>query len=269
MFVALTVATQVGGFIWIATHLLARRLEQRGDLVARTRSRIALFTMLYAFVCAVVVPVVAAPLGRYRLPWRGEVSLRPHTVWTLVLNRGYVTPSVEHALIDAATEIARSHPGTTTFYFDAGFPFARWFPMWPHRSHRHGDKVDVAFFYRRRDSHVPTVGAPGWIGYGAYQHPLPGEHDQPRYCAEHGYWQYGLLGRLVPGANDGAFELDPARTRQLIHVLARDARVGRMFIEPHLRTRLGISSRKVGYHGCYAVRHDDHLHIEGTSPPSL
>ena len=31
---------------------------------------------------------------------------------------------------------------------------------------------------------------------------------------------------------------------------------------PHLKARLGLNSNKVRFHGCHAVRHDDHFHVQ-------
>ncbi len=32
--------------------------------------------------------------------------------------------------------------------------------------------------------------------------------------------------------------------------------------KPHLKTRLKLSSAKIRFHGCQAVRHDDHIHVQ-------
>ncbi|MFT5619364.1 MAG: hypothetical protein ACI85I_002607, partial [Arenicella sp.] len=38
---------------------------------------------------------------------------------------------------------------------------------------------------------------------------------------------------------------------------------GKVFIEPHLKTRLGLENySKIRFHGCQAVRHDDHIHVQ-------
>ena len=41
--------------------------------------------------------------------------------------------------------------------------------------------------------------------------------------------------------------------------LVLDAKV---FIEPHLRRRLGVESSKLRFQGCRAARHDDHIHMQ-------
>jgi len=39
-------------------------------------------------------------------------------------------------------------------------------------------------------------------------------------------------------------------------------KVDRLFIEPYLAGRLGVSSDVLGFQGCRAARHDDHIHIQ-------
>ena len=38
--------------------------------------------------------------------------------------------------------------------------------------------------------------------------------------------------------------------------------IEKVFIEPHLKTRLNLTSNKIRFHGCQAVRHDDHIHLQ-------
>ena len=58
------------------------------------------------------------------------------------------------------------------------------------------------------------------------------------------------------------YALEPLRLRAALELLARDSRVTRVFLEPHLVRRLGASSPKLRFQGCGAARHDDHIHIE-------
>ncbi len=50
--------------------------------------------------------------------------------------------------------------------------------------------------------------------------------------------------------------------RAAIAWLMNDARVRRMFLEPHLASSLDVSGPRLGFQGCRAARHDDHLHVE-------
>jgi hypothetical protein len=39
--------------------------------------------------------------------------------------------------------------------------------------------------------------------------------------------------------------------------------VKRIFLEPHLKLRLDLSDQpKVHFQGCWAARHDDHIHVD-------
>lgn len=51
-------------------------------------------------------------------------------------------------------------------------------------------------------------------------------------------------------------------TKALAQLILKQKNVGKLFIEPHLKTRLNLTSKKVRFHGCKAVRHDDHIHFQ-------
>ena len=151
--------------------------------------------------------------------------------------------------------------GTTTNYLDANFPFFNGFPLMPHLSHNDGKKLDIAFYYT--SSNEQTNEAPSFIGYGVYDEPKPGESDYPSTCEQRGYWQYGLLSSVVPQWNTDKFEVDVERTRELIKLLSEDNLTSKIFIEPHLKERWKLNGyNNIRFHGCQAVRHDDHIHTQ-------
>ena len=76
------------------------------------------------------------------------------------------------------------------------------------------------------------------------------------------FWQYNLLQRIVPQKNKHRFEFDRKRTKRLVNLFAEQEEIGMIFIEPHLKARLGLSTNKIRFHGCQAVRHDDHMHVQ-------
>jgi hypothetical protein len=39
-------------------------------------------------------------------------------------------------------------------------------------------------------------------------------------------------------------------------------RAERIFIEPYLAARLGVSTPLIGFQGCRGARHDDHIHFQ-------
>ena len=124
-----------------------------------------------------------------------------------------------------------------------------------------GRKVDLAFFYEKGEA--LTSKAPGFLGYGRCAGPLAGEADQPTACANKGYWQYSILPRLATPFIGKKYVLAEKPTRQLVSAFARRKGIGKLFLEPHLKTRWGLSDYgNIRYHGCGAVRHDDHLHVQ-------
>ena len=59
--------------------------------------------------------------------------------------------------------------------------------------------------------------------------------------------------------------LEPERTRAALRWLLTDGQqfgVERVFIEPYLAARLGVASPVLGFQGCRAARHDDHIHVQ-------
>jgi hypothetical protein len=100
--------------------------------------------------------------------------------------------------------------------------------------------------------------APTRSGYRAYEPPLK---SGDRRCT-------GATARppeidAPDPARDRNWRLDEARTATMVRLLAADPRVRRVFIEPHLKTRLGLGRlSKVRFAGCRAARHDDHIHVD-------
>jgi hypothetical protein len=84
----------------------------------------------------------------------------------------------------------------------------------------------------------------------------------------------GAVGRRVAAGWDLRWDLDPlqpwlarhalddARTRTLVDAALAHAAIEKVLLEPHLQTRLGLSSPKLRFQGCRAARHDDHAHLQ-------
>lgn len=249
----LTILTQVGGIIYLVSLLIAR-------LKKLSRDKLALvFSALYLIMTLIVAPSVAPLFGRTALPLFGE--LKPLNIVTCLLNRHYVNLELKVQMKKIASEMNEAFPNTQTHYLDANFPFVDGFPLFPHLSHNDGKKLDLAFYYKDKNGeHVNN--APSAFGYGIYEKPNPGEVNTPLVCTQKGYWQYGLLGKFTPKLNS-ELQIDQERTRTLIALLVRDNPTQKIFIEPHLKTRWGFSKvDKVRFHGCQAVRHDDHIHTQ-------
>jgi hypothetical protein len=209
-----------------------------------------------------IVPIIAKPLGRVPLPLTETNHLRPLNILTCFLNRHYVKPALKQTAIEVAKQMHDQYPGTTINYLDANFPFIDKFPLIPHLSHNDGKKLDLSFCYRNAQTGEQTNECPSFIGYGICEEPLPKEKNTADYCSAKGYWQYSFLAKLLPQGKKKDLSFDSKRTKALVNLFSAQAPIGKIFIEPHLKTRLQLTSDKIRFHGCQAVRHDDHLHIQ-------
>lgn len=247
----LTAVTQIGGvalllcipaFAWVGRRLGNHGRAMRAGVCA------ILFAVAYLGASVVTIPLAGA-FGRVPLSCGliGDAPYGPRTIWTCLLNRHYATLPARRALQKISVGLTESGIA----YLDAGFPFFDWFPLIPHLSHRDGRKIDLTFIYADSSS------TPSPIGYWEFVQPRPGD---PRPCAgREGLfrWDLAWLQPLFPAA-----ALDEPRTANLLRALIRSPAVKRIFIEPHLRRRLGVDHAKMRFQGCRAARHDDHIHVE-------
>lgn len=262
-FLVLTVLTQIGGLVYVisfSTYGIINRKINNAWL--RRGCKLLSFILLYTIATFLIVPVLAKPFGRVRLPLSTGNNLRPLTFLTFLLNRNYVRKDLRDVVLQVAGEMNSRYPGTVVNYLDGNFPFFNGFPLFPHLSHNDGRKLDLAFCYKDRHSMQETNATPSPIGYGICEEPTESEKNTAAFCAEKGYWQYSFLKKVVPQASKNDFLFYPQKTKALVELFASDSRIGKIFIEPHLKTRLQITSDKIRFHGCRAVRHDDHIHVQ-------
>lgn len=251
----LTLLTQIGGLIYFLTLLAKKLFRFHQKLV------LGIFISAYAILSFALVPMVAQLGGRTPLPFSG--NLRPLNLMTCFLNRHYVSTELKKNLIDIANKFSEKHPGSSVNYLDANFLFFDGFPLLPHLSHNDGKKVDLAFFYKDRQTGEEVNSAPSFIGYGVFEDPKPNEPDYPEICEKDGFWQYGLLSSMVPQWNKDGFEVDERRTRDLLLMIASNKNVSKIFMEPHLKQRWKLANYgKIRFQGCHSVRHDDHIHFQ-------
>jgi hypothetical protein len=191
-------------------------------------------------------------------------TLIPLNVVTCIFNRHYVKPKLYQALMNVSNMVNRKHKENIVCYLDANFPFLDGFPLFPHLSHNDGKKADLAFLYKNNITGKEVHGkAPSFIGYGICEKPQPNEVNMPLICENKGYWQYNLLEKIVPELGTQTFSMDNKRTKELIILLAAQPSLEKIFIEPHLKQRLNLQQySNIRFHGCQAVRHDDHIHIQ-------
>ncbi len=264
LFFILTMVTQTGGVIWIVSLILYKCfLKKDGrSCFVRRGLLVSLFTALYMLSTFFLIPPLARLLGRVPLPLYNTGGLKPHTLLTCLLNRHYVRPEMKEISLAVAQHLTKTYPGTHLNYLDANFPFLNNFPLFPHLSHHDGKKLDLAFCYQHSRTKVPTHQVPSFIGYGICEEPLPGEINMPEECAHKGYWQYSLLKKIIPQSGGKDYRIDPARTKMLLDLYTAQQGIGKIFIEPHLVSRLNLNKEKIRFHGCQAVRHDDHIHVQ-------
>lgn len=170
----------------------------------------------------------------------------------------YVTPAARTVLLRVAETLRRDHPGAVVRYMEASWPSGVR-PMPPHLSHGDGRQIDLVLFYEdRRGRPLPRPAKPYGRhapGYGAFE---PPRREATRVCR----------GANTPHdqpdpPRSRPWRLDDARTADLVRRLSADPQVRRIFIEPHLKQRLGFANDpKVRFAGCQAARHDDHIHVD-------
>lgn len=262
-FCLLTVITQVGGLVYLV-YLATRKRFNRwsGSRFYRILLRGSYFVLLYSVVSFLLVPVIAQPFGRVPLPLISSNNLQPLSLITCLLNRHYVHPRLRETAMTVSRQMAEKYPGTRVNYLDANFPFLAGFPLFPHLSHNDGKKLDISFCYKETGTGMETNKVPSVSGYGICEEPVSPEVNTARDCAEKGYWQYNLLKKITPRSNGKKYSFDETRTGELIRLFADQPGIEKLFLEPHLKSRLKLTSGKIRFHGCQAVRHDDHLHVQ-------
>ena len=256
----LTAVTQIGGLIYLLCVVVLRygKYFARYHRILRWGLRGSVSMAVYIIITVVVVPPLAGYFGRIALPVWGQGTVRPLSLFTPLCNRHYVDPRLYRIVEDVAT----AHPQLPIAYLDANFPFWEGFPLLPHLSHDDGRKIDFALQYRYPDGRAAAWRAAAPLGYGAYVAPRSNELSQTARCKREGYWQYDFTKWLAPFASYSNLRFDETASRTLIAAFANHHGVGKLFLEPHLKRRLNLQQRKIRFHGCQAVRHDDHLHVQ-------
>jgi len=233
---ALTIVTQIGGVAWLAALLFRRVLA---------------FGLIYTGLTLAML-WIAPIFGRVPLTCWAEGPLRVQSWTYCALNRTYMRPELLALLTDAAEDVAQAYPGTETLLLDASFPLFDGFPLLPHLSHDDGGQADLAFYYADETGYLPgATRSP--LGYFAFE-------DGPTQCPDAFPSLRWNMRPLQPLWR--AYTVEPARMRHLLATLSADPRVGRIFIEPHMVDSLGAASPRIGFQGCRAARHDDHIHLQ-------
>ncbi|MFC5738068.1 hypothetical protein [Sinirhodobacter huangdaonensis] len=233
----LTALTQLGGLAWLASRLFRRKLLA--------------FAGLYLALWLGAL-VLAPQFGRVPIACHGNGPLVMRSWVFCLANRNYVAPELKAAVEDMAAATAATYPGTVTLALDGNFPFLNGFPLLPHLSHNDGRKLDLALYYADHGRYLPgRTRSP--LGYFAFE---PGPNTcPPRFPTLR--WDLAWLQPLWR-----AYAPDPERMHLALRLLARDPRIGKIFLEPHLAAKFGAGVTKIRFQGCAAARHDDHIHIQ-------
>ena len=242
----LTALTQIGGLIWIIVLWISCKFKKRKRY---------LFPLLYLIFNLIFVPPIAKIFGREKLPTFSK-TLKPRNFIYPLLFRNYVTPELKILLENTSNQLKTSN--TTITYLDANFPFINGFPLLPHLSHNDGKKIDISFMYLE-ESGKSTNKKPSLSGYGIY---VNNKNRTANNCISKGYWQYDFTKHITFGSINN-IEFDKERTKNLILELLNSKLTEKLFIELYLKESLQLNNKtKIRFHGCQAVRHDDHIHLQ-------
>ncbi len=250
IFCVLTILTQVGGIVYLLSIWLARKKKWNSALV---------FIATYSLVTFLIIPVIAPLLGREKVIY--AKNIKPVNYLTIVLNRNYVTPELNMVLKDLSNHPDLIAESIQIRYLDACFPFYKGFPLLPHLSHNDGNKIDFSLVYENKDGTIVNK-SKSFSGYGVFEEPKDNEFDQTSYCKERGFYQYDFPKYLTMGKINSNLNFSERGTKILIASILDNKSVGKVFIEPYLKKRMGITDNRVRFQGCKAVRHDDHIHLQ-------
>lgn len=252
LFILLSVLTQIGGIVLLISILLGKTIRWKNPFKSTF-----IFVSLYFLSTFVLVPPLAKMSGRE--PIKHSQKIQPTALYTVILNRNYVRPELHDLLQRAENRLKLSDVGI--HYLDASFPFVNGFPLLPHLSHNDGKKIDLSLIYETPEGRI-TDKQKSNSGYGVFEEPEKGEFDQIEKCKTAGYFQYDYPKYLTLGLINKNLLFSNKGSKLLVEAFLKDQSVGKLFIEPHLKERLHLKNSKIRYHGCQAVRHDDHIHIQ-------
>ncbi len=252
--ILLTIISQIGGLIYLIVILTISSKKAKFKI-----KQFLLFCFLYIASTYVIVPHIAPKFGREKISQNSNLS--SHFFLTDLLNRNYVKPELNYILVDISKVFKVEYSNIKIQYLDANFPFWDGFPLLPHLSHNDGKKIDISFLYEDEKGNTTNL-KPSTSGYGVFVEPNKNSTNQTEICKTKGYWQYDFPKYLTFGSFNKNIRLSEKATKNLILEILKHKNVSKVFIEPHLKNRLKINNNRIRFHGCKAVRHDDHIHFQ-------
>jgi len=252
LFVFLTAITQIGGIVYLLSLIISRKWNK--NLRFKT---LIIFIGLYLLSTFLIVPVIAPNFGREKVKHSEKIT--PTNYMTVLLNRNYVRPKLNELLNQTEKELSGTN--IEIHYLDANFPFINKFPLLPHLSHNDGKKIDLSLIYETKKGGI-TNRQKSMSGYGVFESPKSSEYNQIENCLKKGYFQYDYPKYITLGKINKELVFSEKGTKRLIESILKNRNLGKLFIEPHLKLRMNLRDKRIRYHGCRAVRHDDHIHIQ-------
>jgi len=252
LFVFLTVLTQIGGIIYLVSLIISKKWNKQ----LKFKSLIV-FIGLYLLSTLLIVPIIAPIFGREKV--KHSEKINPTNYMTVLLNRNYVRPKLNELLNQTEKELKGTN--IEIHYLDANFPFINKFPLLPHLSHNDGKKIDISLIYETNSGKI-TDKQKSVSGYGVFENPKLNEFNQIEKCLQSGYFQYDYPKYVTFGKINKELVFSEKGTKKLIKSILKNRNLGKLFIEPHLKSRMNLKNNRIRYHGCRAVRHDDHIHVQ-------
>ncbi|MGB0862720.1 MAG: hypothetical protein ACPG19_13685 [Saprospiraceae bacterium] len=252
LFVILTILTQIGGIVYLISSVVHRKVKWKNRF-----KPLITFVIIYNIFTFLIVPMIAPMFGRERVKNSDKIHVASY--FTIICNRNYVRPALNELL--EKTEKKLSGTAIQINYLDANFPFINRFPLLPHLSHNDGKKLDLSFVYENNKGQISTQQKSN-SGYGVFVNPLKNEKNQTQKCLNAGYFQYDFTKYVTLGSKNRDLVFSKKGTKKLIQAILKNKNLGKLFIEPHLKTRMNLNDSRIRFHGCRAVRHDDHIHIQ-------
>ncbi|WP_233269893.1 hypothetical protein [Polaribacter sp. L3A8] len=230
--VVLTVITQIGGVIYLISLLIISKKSSKYKL-----KRTLFFIFLYLTSTFLIVPKVAPIFGRIQI--ENNKQLQAHNFITKLFNRNYVTPKMAAVLTTVSLSMQKEYPTIKVVYLDANFPFINGFPLLPHLSHNDGKKIDISFVYQTKKGILTNL-KPSNSGYGIFVSPTKYEINQTKICKKKGFWQYDFTKYLTLSSFNTDLKLSKKATKNIINQILKNDAVSKLFIEPHLKSRLKL-----------------------------
>ena len=250
-FCFLTVTTQIGGIVYLLSLVISKKWNKK--LKFKTS---IIFIGLYLLSTLIIIPLIAPFYGRQKV--KNSEKIKPTNYMTVLLNRNYVRPKLNELLNNTGKKLNGTN--ITIHYLDANFPFIDKFPLLPHLSHNDGKKIDISLVYETKNGVISSK-KKSVSGYGVLETPKSNEYDQVNKCLKENFL-YDFSKYLTFGKINKDLFFSEKGTKKLIKNILKSRDLGKVFIEPHLKNRINLKNKKIRFHGCGAVRHDDHIHLE-------